>query len=124
MTRLAMLSLALAVVALGCAANPVRPSCGGWRLALANVGTLGGWGLGCSIDDEGDRFAIAQQADVKTCVAEGGDPAACRAAIYAPRQPTHVTVNAVTPAPPLPTYLGPRNAFGVPVGAVPVFPVR
>jgi hypothetical protein len=113
-----------------CAANPVRPDCGGWRVALANAGTFGMYGLKCHdymvAYEDGQRIKAIRDAHIDRCVQQGGDPAACRAAVYAPREPTRITVNAVAPAPalPMPTYVGPRNAFGVPVGAVPVFPVR
>jgi hypothetical protein len=101
-----VLILALTASILGCAANPVRPDCGGWRVALANAGTFGMWGLQCHdymvAYEEGQRIKAARDADIDRCVAQGGDPAACRAAVYAPREPTQITVNAVAPVPPLP----------------------
>jgi hypothetical protein len=82
-STLAVLGLLLGVG--GCASNPVRPSCGGWRLALANAGTFDMYGLAC-------RHETTRALDIQHCVEQGGDPAACRAAVYAPREPTQITV--------------------------------
>jgi hypothetical protein len=67
-----------------CAANPNFPECGGWRLAAANAGTFGMYGaMNCA--GRGDE--LRRRDDVATCVAQGGDPAACRAAVYGTRAP-------------------------------------
>ena len=122
--------LGLALIATGCAANPVRPDCGGWSLALANVGTLGMQGLLCHDYmvgyEQARQIKAIRDADIDRCVQQGGDPAACRAAVYAPREPAQVTVNAPVQSLSAPTYRGPRDPFGLPLipGAVTVIPVR
>src|SRR5262245_12467013 len=75
-----LLALASALVLASCAANPVRPECGGWRLAAANAGTFGMFGATHCVGE----------AAVDRCTAAGGDPAACRGAVYAPRAPVPV----------------------------------
>jgi hypothetical protein len=93
MIRLAALSFALALLALGCAPNPTIPECGGAQLAAANAISFGMYGaFNCAGRGDAARIAADRHRDVDDCVAQGGDPAACRAAIYAPRQPTQITV--------------------------------
>jgi hypothetical protein len=87
MKTLAGMILVLALAS--CAANPAFPECGGARLFFANLGTFGMYGAS-NCAGRGDE--LCRNADVDRCVAQGGDPAACRAAIYAPRQPTQINV--------------------------------
>jgi hypothetical protein len=76
-----------------CANNAAVPECGGWRLATANAVSFGMYGISnCVGRGDAARIAADRHRDVDDCVAQGGDPAACRAAIYAPRQPTQITV--------------------------------
>jgi hypothetical protein len=118
--------LGLALIATGCAANPVRPDCGGWPLALANVGTFGMQGLLCHDYmvgyEQARRIKASRDADIDRCVQQGGDPAACRAAVYAPREPTQIVVSppAVQPAQaPSVVLPGVTNPAMIQRGAVP-----
>jgi hypothetical protein len=80
----------------GCAPNPVFPECGGSRLLLANLATMGFYGLSCADKAASyradERIKAIRDADIERCVEQGGDPAACRAAVYAPREPTQIIV--------------------------------
>ena len=123
--RTLALVASLGAVPLGCAPNPTIPECGGWRLAAANAASFGMYGIAnCVGRGDAARLAADRHRDVQDCVAEGGDPAACRAAVYAPRDPAQVTVTAPARALSAPTSLGPRDVLARPVGAVPVLPVR
>lgn len=82
-----LLALVSAVILAGCAANPAVPECGGWRLLAANAGTFGMYGMAnCVGRGDAARRAADWDRDIGNCVAQGGDPAACRAAVYAPRR--------------------------------------
>jgi hypothetical protein len=83
------LACAAFVASLPSAANPTFPECGGSRLFFANAVSFGMFGASHCVG-RGDE--LRRQQDVEACVAQGGDPAACRAAIYAPRQPTRINV--------------------------------
>ena len=102
----------LCAATLDCAANPVRPECGGARLLAANIGTMMFGAIHCT-----------REAAIDRCVAQGGDPAACRSAVFPPPP--------ASSCPSLPSRPingnGPRDPWGVPVrgtGIVPVYPVR
>ncbi len=115
-----VLLLALLAVTLGCAANPTVPECGGWRLAAANAGTFGMYGISnCVGRGDAARLAADRHRDVEDCVAQGGDPAACRAAVYgtlAPRTTVNRVVQAPVPAGSLATVPGSPVAPNAPNG--------
>jgi hypothetical protein len=86
------LALTGTLAAAGCAANPTFPECGGSRLFLANAVSFGMYGASHCVG-RGDELRRRQ--DVEACVAQGGDPAACRVAVYgtlAPRTTVNVRV--------------------------------
>jgi hypothetical protein len=84
------LAVLVVIGAFGCAANPNFPECGGARLFFANAATFGMYGAS-NCAGRGDELRRRQ--DVDDCVAQGGDPAACRAAVYGTLAPrTHVRV--------------------------------
>src|SRR5262249_36230143 len=111
------LVLACCTVTLGgCAANPNFPECGGWRLAAADAGAFRMYG---AVHCGGRADQPRRRDDVAACVNEGGDPAACRAAVYgtlAPRTTVNTVVQAPVPAGPPATVPGSPVAPNAPNG--------
>jgi hypothetical protein len=85
------------LLVVGCAANPSTPECGGATLLFANLGTFGMYGL---MNCAGSRAPARAPAEVQRCVAEGGDPAACRAVVYGAFSPTPNRTPTVIVTPP------------------------
>jgi hypothetical protein len=72
--------------------------------------------------EQARQIKAIRDADVDRCVQQGGDPAACRAAVYAPREPTQIVVSspAVQPAQaPSVVLPGVANPAMIQRGAVP-----
>jgi hypothetical protein len=45
--------------------------------------------------EQARQIKAIRDADIDRCMQQGGDPAACRAAVYAPREPAQVTVTVI-----------------------------
>ena len=85
----------LSAVAAGCGSGPYRPCLSPWEIALA-VPTLGIYNLACAQRANAQQYANWQATEVERCVRQGGDPAACRMAVYGTMAPrTGVNVNVV-----------------------------
>src|SRR5438094_7924543 len=85
----------LSPVAAGCGSGPYRRCLSPWEIALA-VPTLGLYNLACAQRANAQEYANWQATEVARCVQQGGDPAACRAAVYGTMAPrTNVNVNVV-----------------------------
>ena len=71
----------LSAIAAGCGPGPYRPCLSPWEIALA-VPTLGIYNLACAQRANAQQYADWQATEVERCVQQGGDPAACRVAVY------------------------------------------
>jgi hypothetical protein len=78
MRRVPYLVIALAVLLTGCPAVP----CWTPKEVPLQVLTFGGYGIACSGSENAKEARERNTADVAQCVRQGGDPAACRVAVY------------------------------------------